>query len=97
MIILPCRCPKPHLHQWIEKLSFMSNNTQCSWERRKMFFLFPPMFALKTFPTDKSFFAFFVIERRATDCGPIIIISTVMGGRKKPVPAKTLITLLRQK
>ena len=31
-----------------------------------MFFLFPPMFALKTFPTDKSFFAFFVIERRAS-------------------------------
>ena len=66
MIILPRRCPKPPLHQWIEKLSFMSNNTQCSWERRKMFFLFPPMFALKTFPTDKSFFAFFVIERRAS-------------------------------
>ena len=34
-----------------------------------MFFLFPPMFALKTFPTDKSFFAFFVIERRASAAG----------------------------
>ena len=35
MIILPCL--KPPLHQWVEKLSFMSNNTQCSWKRRKCF------------------------------------------------------------
>ena len=53
-----------------------------------MFFLFSSMFALKTFPTDKSFFAFFVIERRVTDCGPIIIISTVMGGTRSPEEQK---------